>query len=123
MDIVLWTVQGLLAAVFLGSGVMHLTRPKEVLAANPTFAWTKNVDQRGIHLIGAAEVAGAVGLILPGALNIAPALVAWAGLGLALLMAGAVYTHLRLRDAFAPALLLGLLSLFVFVGRQWVVAA
>ena len=100
---------------------MHLLRSKADLAANPSMAWTAGFDGRSIRLIGLAEVAGAVGLILPGLLNIYPLLVPVAALGLGLLMAGAVATHLRLGDAFAPSLVLSLLSLVVFVGRGWFV--
>lgn len=119
MNTVLWTLQGLLAVAFLGVGLTHLLRSKEALAANPQMAWTARFDQRSIRLIGLAEVAGALGLVLPGLLNVLPVLVPWAALGLGLLMAGAVATHLRLRDAFAPSLVLCVLSLVVFIGRGW----
>jgi uncharacterized membrane protein len=121
MNIILWGLQGLLAATFLFIGIMHLFWSKEVLSANPAMGWMKHTSQTNIRLIGLAEVLGAVGLILPALLNILPGLVAWAALGLGLLMAGAVATHLRLKDAFAFSMVLSVLSLFVFVGRQWVV--
>lgn len=57
--------------------------------------------------IGALEVAGAVGLLLGG---FVPALGAAAGVGLLLLMVGAVVTHVRNGDGWrqmTPAILVG----------------
>lgn len=121
MNLGLWIVQTLLAAVFLAAGLLHLLRPKASFAADPRFAWTKVRSQRAIRAIGAAEVVGALGLILPGVTGRFPGLVPLAALCLALLMAGALVTHLRLKETIVPALTLGALALLVFVGRQWVV--
>jgi VIT1/CCC1 family predicted Fe2+/Mn2+ transporter len=69
---------------------------------------------------GAAEVLGAVGLILPALFFVAPILVPIAASGLALMMVGAVAVHLRrgddLRHAI-PAIVLGVLAVIVAVGR------
>ena len=121
MNIALWTLQGVLAAVFFAAGLMHFVRSKTQLSADPTMSWARSASQSTIWLIGLAQLAGAVGLLLPALLGILPGLVPLAGLGLALLMAGAVFTHLRLRQSFIPALVFGLLSLMVFVGRQWMI--
>ncbi len=121
MNIALWIVQGVLAAVFFSAGLMLFVRSKTQLYNDPAMSWSKPASQNTIWLIGLAEIAGAAGLLLPALIGILPGLVPLAGLGLALLMAGAVFTHLRLRQSFTPALVFGLLSLTVFAGRQWMV--
>jgi VIT1/CCC1 family predicted Fe2+/Mn2+ transporter len=100
---------------------MKLSRPKEKLAQNNQ-AWVEDFSQGAVRLIGAAEVLGAVGLVLPALTGAHPWLTPVAALGLALLMAGAVYTHLRRKEgpAFVPPSVLLLLAAFVAVGRFFI---
>src|SRR5436190_20723758 len=92
MSIALWTVQGLLAAAFLVSGATKLSQPKEKLLQN--MAWVEDFSQRAERLIGALEVLGAFGVILPALTGILPWLTPLAALGLVLTMVGAALTHL-----------------------------
>jgi len=118
MNIALWLVAALLAVSFLAAGGMKLARSKDKLASSG-MAWTEDFSANTVKLIGTAEILGAIGLILPPLVNIAPVLAPIAAIGLALTMAGAVVTHLRRkegRDALAPLVLL-LLAVFVAVGR------
>jgi uncharacterized membrane protein YphA (DoxX/SURF4 family) len=118
MNIVLWVIAGLLAAAFLGAGVMKLSQPKEKLAASG-MAWTEDFSAGAIKGIGAAEVLGAIGLILPAALDVLPVLVPLAATGLALTMIGAVVVHARRGEtqAIAPSAILLVLSVVVAWGR------
>jgi hypothetical protein len=50
-------------------------------------------------LIGLAEILGAIGLVVPAAVHIAPILVPLAAVGLALVMAGAAVVHARRKEA------------------------
>jgi hypothetical protein len=68
MDTALWIVQSLLAAIFLATG---LTQPRLKVAAGP-MAWAADVTDGQFRTLGLLEVLGAIGLILPGALGIAP---------------------------------------------------
>lgn len=114
MDITLWIVAGLLAAVFLASGLAKVAQSKEKLVASSTGAALAGFSPAAITGIGTAEILGAAGLILPAALDIAPVLVPVAAAGLVLLVAGAIGTHLRRGDAqviAVPALLLVLAAL------------
>ncbi|WP_420632430.1 DoxX family protein [Candidatus Leptofilum sp.] len=117
MDIALWIVQGLLAIAFLMAGGMKLTQPKEKLAEN--MAWVEDFSANTVKGIGALEILGAIGLILPWALNIVPELTGFAALGLVLTMIGAAVTHVRRNETqmLVPNAVLGLLAAFVFVGR------
>lgn len=94
MNIALWTSAALLAAAFLGAGIMKLTQPKEKLVTSGMGA-LENFSAEMIKVIGALEVLAAIGLILPAALDIAPVLVPLAATGLVLLMIGAAITHAR----------------------------
>jgi len=79
MNIVLWIVQGLLAAAFLMFGGMKLMKSKEELAER--MGWVEGFSQNTIRGIGLLEVLGAIGLILPWALLIFPALTGLAAIG------------------------------------------
>ena len=109
----LWIVQGLLAIIFLIAGGMKFVMSLEEL--------TKQMPLPGLFLrfIGAVEVLGAIGLILPGLLRIRPGLTPLAAAGLAIIMIGATVTTLASGEvamALIP-LLVGLLAAFVAYGR------
>lgn len=95
MNIVVWIVSGLLAALYLFVGFAKLSTSKEKLAANPRMAWTDDFSQANIRGIGAAEVAGALGLILPWATGILSVLTPVAAVGLVVIQVGAMITHTR----------------------------
>jgi uncharacterized membrane protein YphA (DoxX/SURF4 family) len=117
MDVVLWVVQGMLAVVFMGAGIMKLTKPRAELAQQKGMGYAADITDTQLKSIGLAEVLGALGLILPWALGIARALTPLAALGLTLLMIGAVATHVRRKEAFTAPAILGALALFVAIGR------
>jgi uncharacterized membrane protein YphA (DoxX/SURF4 family) len=123
MGIALWVVQGLLAVAFLGAGATKLSQPKEKLAKN--MAWVEDFSQRTVRLIGALEVLGAIGLVLPALTGILPWLTPLAALGLAATMIGAVLTHLRRGEhsAMVPPAALLVLAAFVAYGRFFVLPA
>ena len=98
MNVFLWIVAGLLAAIFLAAGLTKLTQDRRKLIANPNMKWTEDFSAGTIKLIGTAEVLGALGLILPAVLDIAPVLVPIAATGLAVLMLGAAITHARRKE-------------------------
>ena len=98
MNIFLWIVAGILAAFFLAAGATKLTQSRRKLLANPNMQWVQDFSAGTIKLIGTAEVLGALGLILPGALDIAPILVPLAATGLGMIMVGAIITHGRRKE-------------------------
>jgi hypothetical protein len=113
MNIALWIIQGLLAALFLFAGGMKLITPIEEM--------TKQIAMPGwfLRFIGVAELLGAVGLIFPWLLRIRPTLTPLAAAGLTIIMIGATATTLIMGDipiALIP-LATGLLCLFVAYGR------
>lgn len=113
----LWGAQALLALAMLGAGATKVLSPLDQLAAS--MPWVPGFAPLAVRAIGAAEVLGAIGLILPSALRILPRLTALAALGLAALMLGAIQTELSVSGpakAVAPAVFAAL-SLFVAWGR------
>jgi uncharacterized membrane protein YphA (DoxX/SURF4 family) len=105
----LWILQALCAALFLGTGLMKLAKGREDLAKR--FAWTRSVPEFLVRGIGALEVLGGLGLILPGLTRILPILTPVAALGLTVTMVGATATNLR--TSHYPALALSLPLTFV----------
>ncbi|MGW2414963.1 DoxX family protein [Streptomyces tubercidicus] len=114
MNITLWIITSVLALAFLAAGLMKISQPREKLAASG-MAWAEDFSPGSVRAIGAVEALGALGLILPAALGIAPALAAWAALGLAATMLGAAAVHLRRKEAKAIPVNLALLLLAAVV--------
>jgi uncharacterized membrane protein YphA (DoxX/SURF4 family) len=99
MNLALWIVSGVLAVAYLAGGSGKLVLPKErITAFGPSARWTEDFSAGGVKAIGALEMLGAVGLILPAVLDIAPFLVPLAAVGLAMIMIGAVATRVRRRE-------------------------
>lgn len=119
MNVVLWVLQILLALVFLGAGVMKLMRTRDQLRSSG-MAYVEDFSDTTMKLIGAAEVLGALGLVLPAATGVAPILTPVAAAALAVVMVGAVVTHVRRKeypkDLVLPAALL-VMSVIVAWGR------
>jgi len=110
----LWVIQGLLAALFLFAGSMKLILPIEALAGPVTLpGWF-------LRFIGVAEVAGAIGLILPWLTRIQPRLTPVAAGGLVIIMGGATVITVIGGPAATAAVpfVVGLLAATVAYGRS-----
>jgi DoxX-like family len=119
MNIALWIVAGLLAAVFLLAGSSKLLVPREKLATAPGGGWVLDFSAGFVKSLGALEILGVLGLILPALLDIARVLVPLAALGLGLVMVGAVvveYRRRELKHVLLDATYLALAA-FVVLGR------
>lgn len=119
MNMFLWVVAGMLAVLFAVVGIGKLTQSKEKLMAQPNLAWTEDFSPGTIKLIGAAELAAALGLVLPPLTGFAPVLTPLAASGLVIVMAGAAVTHARRGEArvIPVNVVLGVLALVVAWGR------
>jgi hypothetical protein len=118
MSIAVWIVSGVLAAAYLFSGSNKLFRPKAALLK--TMAFTEDLTPWQIKVIGALEILGAIGLIVPVLTGIAPILTPIAAVGLALLQIGAFALHVKRGEAGPASLANGLLfaaAVFVAVTR------
>jgi uncharacterized membrane protein len=113
----LWVVQALLAVVFFMVGAMKLATPIESLQAQ--MPWVGGAMGGAVRFIGAVEVLGALGLVLPAATRILPRLTPLAATGLSTVMLLAVFTHLVRGEypVLGANVMLGGLAAFVAWGR------
>jgi predicted tellurium resistance membrane protein TerC len=117
MNLALWIVQGLLAALFMFGGVAKLMMPIDEIAT------ATGLPGPFILFIAIAEALGALGLILPWALRILPGLTPLAASGLVIIMIGATtLTAMGVGGgdpvgALFPGIT-GLLAAFVAYGRS-----
>ncbi|SDT25630.1 DoxX family protein [Microlunatus soli] len=118
MSIGLWIIASVLSLGFISSGAVKIIRSREQVVGLG-FGWAEHYSRPAVKLIGIAEVAGAVGLVVPPLAGIVPVLSPIAATCLALLMAGAVIVHLRRREGrkLAVPVALLLLASVVAVGR------
>jgi uncharacterized membrane protein YphA (DoxX/SURF4 family) len=116
MNLTLWVAQALLALGFLyAGGVKVLTY--DYYAAFVTRARSTPVSRPFAGLIGVAEMLGAVGIVLPMAINVCPAISAWAAVGLAAIMLLAIGYHIRGHEQAPGPIAFLLLAAFVAFGR------
>jgi putative oxidoreductase len=113
----LWIAQALLAFTFGFAGYLKVTQPIATLAQQ--MPWTGAVPAALVRFIGVSELAGALGLILPAATRIRPALTPMAAVGLVLIMGMASGFHLSRGELYMLPMnvILGLLAAFVAWGR------
>jgi hypothetical protein len=112
--IALWTVQGLLAALFLFAGGFKLATPAAELAR------IAHMPAPFLKFIGLCEVLGALGLVLPGLFRVRPGLTPLAAAGLVVIMLGAVILTV-ITQGFAAAgfpLVVGVLASIVAIGHR-----
>jgi hypothetical protein len=118
MNILLWVLQALLAAVFLAHGWLLLAPPPDIAAQ------MLEALPRGFWLfLGVAEVLAAIGITLPGATRILPWLVPSAAGGLVIVMVSATIWHVVRSETSSALITLVLLAIATFVTyMRWRVA-
>ena len=110
MNITLWIIQILLAAIFLTAGSIKLVLPVDRL--DKVFDWIDDFTQEKVKLIGAFEILGGLGLFLPGVYSTGPILIPLAAAGLAIIMVLAAITHYNREEK--PEMIINIV-LFVFL--------
>lgn len=114
MDIALWVCQGLLAAIFLLSGIAKISQSRERLLA---------IGQTGIvsfpmpvvRFTAFCELLGVVGILLPRLTGIAPVLTPLAAIGFGVVMIGAIASHLKLGEPWTALANTAILAVCGFV--------
>lgn len=90
MNRFLWILQFVFGLYFIAVGIIHLVVPEGL----PDFvSWMYDLSPTQHAIAGAAEIAGGLGLILPGLTGISPQLTVWAAVGLIVLMVAAAIWH------------------------------
>jgi hypothetical protein len=119
-----WIVSGLLAATYLVAGVLKTTRSPEAL--RPQMGWVDDISLRTLRLVGASELLGALGMILPKLLGVVDersgtegTVAGLAATGLVLIQLLAIPVHLRRGEAAKTPVnvVLALLAAFVAAAR------
>jgi hypothetical protein len=116
---VLWTLQILLATLYLFAGGFKLVAAPEAMSPSPDAPIPGPGTVVFLRMIGGFEVLGALGLILPGITGIRRHLTAVAAACLAIIMVGAVVVsiaQLGVSAAIVP-FVVGILDLIVMSGR------
>ena len=114
MNVFLWVLQIVLAAMFAMAGV-HEGPVSRRRSWSPKLPWVEDFTSGTVRLIGVLELLAAIGLILPAALGVAPVLTPLAATGLAVVMALAVNTHRRRHEPSGMAFTAVLFVLAVIV--------
>ena len=112
MEALLWSITGLLAVVFAGSGVAKSTMSRERLIATKQTGIAP-FPMPLVRVVAVCELFAAVGLVLPWATGTARALTPAAALGLVLVVCGAAVSHASLRE---PKQVAGNLTLLLLLG-------
>ncbi len=110
MNIVLWILQILLAIVFFAHGWLFLTPPPEIAAL-----MNESLPRWFQLFLGVAEILAAVGLILPGLTRVLPSLVAWAAVGIIVVMVAATVYHIARGETSSAVITAVLLAMAAFV--------
>src|SRR5689334_1426070 len=117
MNIGLWIVQGLLAAMYLMAGGVKTFRTARAKGEMP---WAKERSDAFIRFVGISELLGGLGLILPLVTGILPWLTVAAAIGLSLIQLLAIFSeHLPKKEynVIPVNVILLLLSIFIVLGR------
>lgn len=117
---VLWILQILLAVLYLFAGGFKLVASPDAMRSSPADPIPAPAVVAFLRLIGGFEVAGALGLILPGLTGIRRNLTAIAAGCLTIIMIGAVVTSIALIGIAAAVLpfVAGVLDVVVMLGRR-----
>ncbi|GIM91376.1 DoxX family protein [Paractinoplanes toevensis] len=120
MEIAYWIVAGLLAVFYLFAGVQKVSQSQEKL--RPMMGWVDQIPMPVVRLIGALEILGGLGLVLPPLTGIAEGLALAAAIGLVLIQIGGAIVHLRRGEAsvlWLNAVLLVLAVVAAWLATVW----
>jgi hypothetical protein len=119
MAIALWIVQGLLGLLFVITGCFKFFQSKEKIIESGG-SWAEDFEPGIIKMIAAVEIVSGVSVILPRLLGHGRYLTFMGAACIAVIMTGAIYTHVRRKEfkhAGINAVFL-LMAVFVaYVGR------
>lgn len=113
LNIALWVVQSLLAAMFLMAGANKLFQ--SIPELSKMLPWVLEVPEGLVRFIGMSELIGGFGLLLPAIFRIKPMLTPIAAIGLALVMLSATFFHISKGEASVIAMPIVFMAMAVFV--------
>jgi len=113
LGIFLWVLQVILALLYVMAGYQKAFGDLTVIVKS--IFWVAYTPAPLVRFIGACELLGSIGLILPAALKIRPQLTTLAAGGLALIMLLANLMHIYRGEYFVLPMTLVLLAMAAFV--------
>jgi uncharacterized membrane protein YphA (DoxX/SURF4 family) len=115
VNIALWVLQVLTALVFGAHGVLFM-RPERTAERIP---WVRALPSPFVRALGALEILGAIGVVLPAITGIQPSLTVAAAGGLVAMMLLAILFHITRREwpNVVLNIALGALAFAVAYGR------
>lgn len=115
MHSTLWTLQLLFGLLFLLHGILAIRKPASMRTRLEKLPYSSAF----LSFIGLCEILGSLGLVLPLWTGIAAGLTPLAAIGLAIIMAGAVWTHLAAQEGAQAAVttVITLLLALIAYGR------
>lgn len=93
VNLLAWVMTIPVAAVFVMAGSLKLTTPRSELLKNTQMGWVDSFGAWQVKVLGALEVLGAIGVVVPWAFGIVPVLTPLAAVGLGAMMWGAMVVH------------------------------
>ncbi|GGQ55294.1 DoxX family protein [Streptomyces asoensis] len=96
MSTAYWIVAGTLALFYSYAGTLKVIRSREQL--RPMMTWVDRVPLPALRALGAVEILGATGLMLPPLTGTAPWTASAAAIGFVVLQTGAIAVHLTGED-------------------------
>ena len=121
MELAYWIIASLLAAFYFYAGGKKVAQSQEQL--QPMMGWVDRVPMPLVRTIGALEILGAAGLVVPPLTGIAPGLAIAAAAGLALIQVGGIALHLSRGEARLIGLNIALLAaagVTIWLATTWV---
>ncbi|WP_297097919.1 DoxX family protein [uncultured Draconibacterium sp.] len=121
MNIALWIIQIVIAALFLTTGSLKLVLPKDNL--RKVFEWIEDFTEQRLRLIGAFEVLGGLGLFLPGVYSVFEILIPISAIGLTIIMVLATFVHSKRKETkdLVFNIIVLIMLLLVVAGRLFLV--
>ncbi|OLP01258.1 hypothetical protein BVU76_16525 [Mycolicibacterium porcinum] len=120
MHTALWIITIIAAAAYAAGGTTMLVLSRDrYRSIGKTQHWVDDFGAGHLKAIGVIKLVGALGLVLPVAVGIAPVLTPVAACGLALFMAGAATTRFRRSEWLYMAGDIVYLGVFVFLAWGW----
>ena len=114
MAIALWIVQGLLGLIFVITGSFKFFQSKEkVIASGGT--WAEDFKPGIIKAIAGAEIISGIWVIVPRLLGHGQHLTFAGAAAIAVIMTGAIYTHIRRKEMMHAAINSVFLLMALFV--------
>lgn len=112
MDTIIWILKALISLMFIFVGMNKLLLPKAKLL-DKGMKGLINLNEKQIKTAGALELIGAIGLILPSAVNFYPVLSAISALCLGLTMIVAGLINFKLKLSIIPNIII--LGICIFI--------